>query len=254
MTTTATAFADLHVAGEPLVLYNVWDAGSAQAVAAAGAKAIATGSASVAAAQGFADGERLPLDDLERTVRQIAVHVSQPVSVDLEGGYGRSPEVVAATAVRLASAGAVGCNFEDQIVGGDGIYSIDEQRARINAIAEAVSGNGLGMHINARTDLFLKESDERRHADLISAAVERAVAYREAGAGSFFVPWLADLDLIANLCDRVALPVNVMMRDGMPGIAELAAAGVARISYGPGPHRRAMAQLTADAAAIFGAA
>lgn len=114
---TAEAFGALHVPGAPLVLFNAWDAGSAKTVADAGAKAVATGSWSVAAAQGFADGEKMPLDLAIFNLERIVAAVELPVTVDLEGGYDDAAE----SAVRAKRAGAVGCNLEDRVVGGEGL-------------------------------------------------------------------------------------------------------------------------------------
>ena len=117
------AFAALHVPGDPFILYNIWDAGSAKAVAEAGAKAIATGSASVAAAQGFTDAEGLPIGLALANAAQIVAAVELPVTVDFEGAYAVEPEGVAANMKRLAATGAIGCNFEDQVVGGEGLHA-----------------------------------------------------------------------------------------------------------------------------------
>src|SRR4051812_15858977 len=105
-------FAALHVPGDPLILYNAWDAGSARAVASAGAKAIATGSWSVAAAQAYGDGEALPLELALAGAARIAGAVELPVTIDFEGGYAVEAGAVARNASRLAATGAIGCNFE----------------------------------------------------------------------------------------------------------------------------------------------
>lgn len=120
----ATAFHSLHVKGRPVVLYNIWDPGSAKAVAAAGAQALATGSAPVAMAFGFPDGEQIPLDMAIDNIRRIAASTDLPLTVDLEGGYGVPPETVAATVSRALEAGAIGFNFEDQVVGGSGLHDV----------------------------------------------------------------------------------------------------------------------------------
>ncbi|MEM1261015.1 MAG: isocitrate lyase/phosphoenolpyruvate mutase family protein [Pseudomonadota bacterium] len=249
--TLAAALTALHEPGNPVVLYNIWDAGSALAVIHAGANAIATGSASVAAAHGYDDGEQLPLSSLRATIERITATVAVPVSVDMESGYGESAEQVGETAVALAGAGAVGCNFEDQRIGDDSLYTIAEQCQRLIGIRKALADDDLPMHINARTDLFLKQPDDSKHTGLIEAAIDRASAYADAGADSFFVPWLADLRVIEQLCAAVNLPINVMWRDGLPPIKELAEVGVARVSFGPGPYRQAMAELEAAATRLY---
>jgi len=244
----ATDFAALHRKGTPLVLHNIWDAGSARAVAEAGAQAIATGSWSVAAAQGYDDGEALPMDALLRTARQIAEAVDLPVSVDFEGGYAVAPEALAENVRALIGTGVVGLNFEDQVVGGRGLHDADAQVRRIAAVRHAAEAEGVALFINARTDLFLQNpaADHSKHID---AALIRARAYAEAGGDGFFVPGLADVDLIRALCKGVSLPVNVMKTPAMPDIAGLSACRVARVSHGPYPYREAMTRLTAEASA-----
>lgn len=240
------AFSGLHVAGEPLILHNVWDAGSAKAVADAGAKALATGSWSVAAAHGFGDAEDLPLDLAIANLERIVAATDLPVTLDFEGGYAVSPEDVAANVLRVVNAGAVGINFEDRIVGGEGVHPIETQAARIVAI-RAIAGDGF--FVNARTDLFLQSADH--DTALLDAAIDRALAYAEAGASGFFAPGLKDEALIARLCEVSQLPVNIMAFAGVPVRARLAELGVARISHGPGPYRQAMAALTEAARAAL---
>jgi 2-methylisocitrate lyase-like PEP mutase family enzyme len=244
-------FASLHVAGDPLILFNAWDAGSAKVVAEAGAKAIATGSASVAGAQGFHDAEALPLELALANAARVVAAVDLPVSIDFEGGYAVAPDAVAANLAKLAATGAIGCNFEDQIVGGEGLHPIDDQAARIAAARAAV---GADFFINARTDIFLKAKADTHDEAMVDAAIARGRAYAEAGASGFFVPGLADLKLLRKMCDASPLPVNFMAWPGTPPTAEIAAAGIARISHGPFPWRIAMQALKDAAAAEYGVA
>lgn len=236
-------FAALHVPGDPLVLYNIWDAGGAKAIAEAGAKAIATGSWSVAAAHGYADGQAIPLDLVCLIAGRIVATVDLPVTIDFEGGYAHAPDSLAANAGRLIEAGVVGINFEDQIVGGSGLHALDVQCDRIGAVRRAATAADVPFFVNARTDLFLKEKNRGEHAGLVAEAKERAAAYQDAGASGFFVPGLVDPDLIGDICQASSLPVNVMMMKGAPSVNELASLGVARISHGPGPYFEAMAWL-----------
>jgi 2-methylisocitrate lyase-like PEP mutase family enzyme len=245
----AAAFHALHVKGRPIVLYNIWDAGSAQAVARAGAKAIATGSWSVAAAHGFADGECIPLDSAVANLREIVAAVQLPVTLDLEAGYGSAPGAVAATVTKAIQAGAIGCNLEDQIIGADGLYPVAEQAGRVRAARAAADRAGIPFFINARTDLFLKAPPDNHDAALASAALARARAYAEAGASGFFAAGLIDESLIARVCAECSLPVNILVRSNAPSGKRLAALGVARISYGPGPYRAAIKSIE-DAARL----
>lgn len=234
----------LHVRGEPLVLYNIWDAGSARAVAAAGARAVATGSWSVAAAQGYDDGEAIPLDMLVFIASRIAASVDLPLTVDFEGGYAAAPDDLVATTTAILRTGAVGVNFEDRIVQGEGLYPPQEQSRRIAALRAAADAFGVPLFINARTDVFLA-SEPATHASLVESAIARCDAYAQAGADGFFVPGLVAPDLIARVCAGCALPINVMATGSTPPTSALARIGVARISHGPRPFRQAMAALTA---------
>ncbi|OWV69744.1 phosphonomutase [Rhizobium sp. N122] len=250
-TEKAKAFAALHQKGNPIVLYNIWDAGTAKAVTEAGAKALATGSWSVAAAHGFADGEKLPISVLVETAKSIIDFVDLPLSVDFEGAYSAEPVGAAANVARLVEVGAVGINFEDRVVAGEGLYPVESQAARIRAIRAMADGKDIPFFINARTDLFLAESDLAKHAGLVDEAIERGRAYAAAGGNGFFVPGLIDPRLIEKICAASALPVNVMMRAGAPDVKTLARLGVGRISYGPGPYRLMMEKLKQEAAAIY---
>jgi len=247
----AEQFTNLHVQGSPVVLFNVWDTGSAKAVASAGAKAIATGSHAVAAAQGFDDGEAIPLGFVERNTQQICSAVSLPVTIDFEGGYAESPDEIAVNVQRIIGAGAIGINFEDQIVNGKGLYSVSAQCDRIQAIREAAGKLGVPLFINARTDLFLQATPDQPHTDLIDDAKIRASAYQKAGASGFFVPGLSDESLISELCEHTDLPVNIMMTPDVPAIVRLCELGVSRLSFGPGPYSDSMKNLAERARETF---
>jgi len=230
-------FAALHQAGSPLVLYNIWDAGSAQAVARAGANALATGSASLASAQGFEDGEKMPFEALVRTVSQIGAATRLPLSVDMEAGFADDLATLSDNAAALLNVGAVGCNLEDRLITAEGLRDVAEQAERIAAV------DGAGLFVNARTDVFLDAMGAGENPDtqeLLDAAMARGAAYAAAGARSFFMPGLSDPHLIAKACAAMAIPVNIMRLPSMVSNAELADLGVRRISYGPAPWRDAI--------------
>lgn len=249
MTDLVRQFHQLHVAGDPLVLFNVWDVGSSQAVAKAGAKAIATGSASVAMANGFGDGQQVPMELALANAKRIVEAVDLPVTVDFEGAYSDDPAEGARNIAQLAETGAVGCNFEDQIVGGEGLHPIALQAERIAAAREAV---GPDFFINVRTDLFLKAPRETHDGAMLDEAIARVLAYASAGASGFFVPMLGDLGLLRRLCEASPLPVNFMTYPNCPSKADVAATGVARISHGPFPYMALMGQLTEAARGAIG--
>ena len=251
MTSTekARTFAALHVPGDPLILFNIWDAGSAQAVERAGAKAIASGSVSVAGAYGFEDGEDLPLETALSNAERIAASVGVPVTIDFEGGYAVEPQQAAANVSRLAAMGAIGCNFEDQVVGGSGMHAVELQAERIAAVRNAV---GEDFFINARTDFFLQAKPADHDGALADAAIERVKAYAESGASGFFIPGLTDLTLVERIVKAAALPVNAMTWPGAPSRQQWADAGIARISHGPGPFRQMQKWLENAARAELG--
>jgi len=238
MATKFETFAALHVPGDPVILYNIWDVGSAHAVVAAGARALATGSHPVADANGWPDGQQVPLDFALANAKRIVDAVELPLTVDFESAYSTDPEQGAANVARLKATGAVGCNFEDQVIGGEGLHPLDLQVKRIAAIRRAV---GDDFYINARTDLFLKT--QTYDDALIGQVVERGKAFADAGASGFFVPRLSDPKQIERVVGEVPLPLNVIAFPGSPDKNVWADAGVARISHGPFPHRALMKQL-----------
>jgi len=247
----AQAFRSLHVPGRPLILFNVWDAGSAKAVAAGGAKALATGSWSVAAAHGFKDGEEMPLDLSLANLQRIVHATDLPVTVDLESGYGADPEAVGVTMTRALQAGAIGCNIEDSLPENGSLREIADQVARLKAARAAADALGIAAFLNARTDVFFQAGADQHNETMVEAALERGRAYAEAGADGLFVPGLVDERLIGILVERAPLPVNIMASASTPPAAMLATLGVARISHGPGPYRMAMRMLENAARDVF---
>ena len=236
----ATVFSQLHVKGAPLILYNAWDAGSALSILNGGAKAIATSSWAVAAAQGYSDGEMIPVDLVEKIISRIVATIAAPVSVDFEGGYSDDDGELAENVSRLIEMGIIGINFEDRIVRGVGLYDINRQARRIAAVRGAAEQKGIPLFINARTDLFGQE-DEGTVS--IGQALDRAKAYANAGASGFFIPGLLEDALIGRICEGVEMPVNVMVMDGVSSRDRLRELGVSRISYGPIPYISAMDSL-----------
>tara|TARA_A100001391_G_scaffold156920_2_gene115153 strand:- start:1040 stop:1783 length:744 start_codon:yes stop_codon:yes gene_type:complete len=244
MTNTVDTFRALHIPGDPLVLYNIWDAGSARVVAEAGAKAIATGSYGVAEANGYRDGETLPLGVALENLRRILTVTELPVTIDMEAGYGATPAEVGVSVGKAFDLGAAGINMEDRMPGATELLPVADAAERVTAAAAT------GIHVNARTDVYLGVDPADYSRDLIDAVLQRASAYAEAGAGSLFVPFLGDHSTINAICEASPLPVNVLWAPGRGSVAELAKLGVARISYGHQPWSWAMEKLGADARAI----
>ncbi|MGY3495782.1 isocitrate lyase/PEP mutase family protein [Bradyrhizobium sp. USDA 4502] len=244
----AEAFHRLHKQGDPLVLFNAWDVATAKAIAKT-SPAIATSSGAVAAALGYADGENAPLDIVEGLVSRMTASVPVPLSIDLEAGYGDTPDAAAHSAARILKAGAIGINIEDGLVGGKRQLVAPEQHAaKIRAVRDAAQKLGVHLFINARTDPFLLKFGSPEQC--LNEAARRAEAYADAGADGIFVPGLTDLALIERLVQLTPLPVNIMVTQGVPEIGELARAGVRRVSLGPWPMMAAMRVIGQAAAAV----
>lgn len=247
----ALAFKALHIPGRPVVLFNIWDAGSAKAVAASGAKALATGSWSVAAAHGFADGEDMPFDLAIANLERIVAASDLPVTVDLERGYGAGPAQVGEAVAKALQAGAIGCNIEDGSRENGPLRDIADQAARLKGARDAADGLGIPAFVNARTDVFLLAAPHEHDESLVAQALERGRAYADAGANGFFVPGLVDERLIARLVEGSPLPVNIMASASAPPASRLAELGIARISHGPKPYRTMMRALESEARAAL---
>ncbi|WP_033281716.1 isocitrate lyase/PEP mutase family protein [Streptomyces sp. NRRL F-525] len=223
----ALAFRALHVPGRPLVLPNAWDAASARIVEDAGASAVATTSAGLTWALGVADGDRLDRERALEAVARITASVGVPVSADIESGFAKDAAGVADTVRAVLAAGAVGVNIEDALYGGEGVLRpVAEQAERIAAAREAADAEGVPLFVNARIDTFL------RGAGGVDATLERAAAFRAAGADGIFVPGAVEPGTVKELADGIEAPLNVLVGPGAPPVAELAALGVARVSAG----------------------
>jgi 2-methylisocitrate lyase-like PEP mutase family enzyme len=246
----AKYFRSLHVRGQPLVLFNVWDAGGAKAVAGAGARALATGSWSVAKANGYEDGERVPLDFAIENLARIVRATDLPVTIDLESGYGSTPDAVGRTIERSIEAGAVGCNLEDSDPASGMLRAVAEQADRIKHARKVAETKQLPYFINARSDVFFQQTKPQAPDDeKVAAVLARAKAYADAGADGLFVPGVVDAALIRQLADASPLPLNIMVSDETPSLRELASLGVARVSHGPRPYLSMMKQLAEAARA-----
>ena len=222
----AEQFRALHVPGKPFVLFNAWDAGSARVIEASGAQAIATTSAGLAWARGYSDHYALPVRFLLATVSEIARVIRVPLTVDMEAGYADEFAAIADNAEALASAGAVGINLED------GTLSPEVLCERIAATKRGAARAGVDLFVNARCDVYLKGLTTPDRA--LEESISRGVRYREAGADGFFLAGLVDPAAIRQVVAAVKLPLNLLVRDGLPAVPELAALGVRRVSAGSG--------------------
>jgi 2-methylisocitrate lyase-like PEP mutase family enzyme len=241
-TKKAEAFRGLHSAREVLLLPNAWDVASARIVEECGFAAIATTSAGIAFSLGYADGQKIPKEEMLTAVARIASAVKAPVTADVESGYGNRPEDAAQTASAVIEVGAVGMNLEDAT--GDSnrpLADLSLQLEKIQAVREAAISLNVPLVLNARTDVYLLQvGDPAKRYD---EAMRRLQAFRDAGAGCVFVPGLRDASTIGRLVADLQCPVNILAVPGSPSVPELSKLGVARVSLGSGPMRATLGLL-----------
>lgn len=232
----------LHDDPEVLVLVNVWDAASARVVAGlSGCRAIATASHAIASVHGFPDGEQIPLELMLAAVARIVDAVELPVTADLERGFGDAGDTVR----RAIGIGAVGANLEDAM------SPLDDAVRTVTAAVLAAEAEGVGFVLNARTDAYLRP-EGRTPQQCFEVAVERGRTFLDAGAACVFVPGRLDAVTATALVEAIGLrKVSVLATPGGASPAEFAAAGVARISFGPWPHRVALTALADTGAALL---
>jgi 2-methylisocitrate lyase-like PEP mutase family enzyme len=229
---------ELHRGPSILILLNVWDVASARLVESLGLPAVATSSAAIANSLGYPDGERISRGEMLQAVRRIAAAVEVPVSADMEGGYCKLPEDMAETAHELLVSGAVGLNLEDSQEESE-LVDLSLQLEKLKALKEAGRAEGVDLVLNARTDPYLlKDADDTWRFE---ETVCRAKAYRDAGADCIFVPGLSEGVTIQRLLEESPGPLNVLAGKGGLSVTELARLGVARLSFGSGPARAALA-------------
>jgi 2-methylisocitrate lyase-like PEP mutase family enzyme len=241
MTTGTRGFAGLHRRGQPFLLPNAWDVASALLLAEAGFPAVGTTSLGVTAAAGLVDGAGTGRAYTLALAAAIVPRLQVPVTIDLEGGYSDEPSAVAELAAELASLGAAGINLEDAAAAG----CLRPPRLQAD-IVRAVAAAAPGLFVNARTDTYWLEIGPPESR--LEETITRLKAYEDAGASGVFVPALWEPADVAAVTGRVGLPLNLLWRPDLD-MARLAAAGVARISTGSGPYRRALAAGLATAVA-----
>jgi 2-methylisocitrate lyase-like PEP mutase family enzyme len=213
--------------GPLLLLPNAWDALSAKIFEEAGFRALATTSAGVAWALGFADGENVSWHEMLGVVERIVDAVRLPVTADIEGGFSSTTPDLIYRIEELIGVGACGINLEDGLDHGARLRSVDDACERIDAVRRAATKLGLPLVINARTDLHLRAGND---PTVLEETVARCRAYLAAGADCVYPIGLSDLTLIERLVSQVPAPINIIGRRGAPSIAELQAIGVARVS------------------------
>jgi 2-methylisocitrate lyase-like PEP mutase family enzyme len=234
-------FAALHRPGQPFLLPNAHDVASAVLLAQAGFPAVGTTSLGVTAAAGLIDGAGTGRAYTMAVAAAIVPRLAVPVTVDAEGGYSDDPGAVAELAAELAGLGAAGINLEDAAADG-GLRPAGRHAAIIGAVVAAVPS----LFVNARTDTYWLQVGPPD--DRLAETISRLQAYRDAGASGVFVPALTEIAAITAVTARIALPLNLLWRPDQDA-RQLAQAGVARVSTGSAPYRRALAAGLATAVA-----
>lgn len=237
----AEDFRRLHNRKEVLVLPNAWDVPSARTFEDEGFPAVATSSAGMLVSLGYQDGEGIPAREFISAVGRIARVLSIPLSADLVGGFGGTPEGVARSVRAAIRAGAVGINIEDFAHEERRLVPVEKQVLRLRALLRVQRTTGVPFVINARTDA-LRFSPGDGEAKL-EEAIRRGLAYRDAGADCVYPMGLTDRESIERFVEAVDFPTNVMVRKGLPPVAELKRLGVARVSFGPSASYAAMGLL-----------
>jgi 2-methylisocitrate lyase-like PEP mutase family enzyme len=241
----------LHRPGDPLLLPNAWDVATARAVVDAGFPVVATTSGGVAGTLGYEDHEGAPGEEMLAAAARIARGVDVPVTVDAEAGYGMEP---AELADALLSAGAAGCNLEDTDHAAGVLRDPDAHAAWLGTVRQAASDIGYPLVINARVDVFVGPffagAGPGTQQELVPDALRRAKAYLEAGADCVYPIALWETDAMRHFTSEVGGPVNVIRLPQMPSLTELAALGVARVSWASLLYRDALARFQEQLASL----
>ncbi len=237
----AEVFRGLHNRKDILVLPNAWDVPSARVFEDEGFPAVATSSAGMLVSLGYPDGEEIPPKEFDAAIRRIARVLSIPLSADVVGGFGDTPEGVARSVKAVIRAGAVGINIEDFVHSAKKLLSVEKQKARLRELIRLREVLKIPFVINARTDALryaLGDDDKK-----MEEAIRRAEAYRDLGADCVYPMGLTDSASISRFVHALDFPTNVMVRKGLPTVSELKRLGVARVSFGPAASYAAMGLL-----------
>ncbi len=246
----AEEFRNLHDRKSVLILPNAWDVPSARVFEDEGFPAVATSSAGMLVSLGYPDGEDIPFREFATAVGRIAHVVSVPLSVDVVGGFGDSPEGVTRSVGAIVKAGAAGINIEDFVHTTKKLLPAEKQVSRLRALVALRNSTGVPFVINARTDaLRFGAGDEEAK---LEEAIRRAEAYRDAGVDCVYPMGLTDAESISKFVKALDFPVNVMVRKGLPPVAELKRLGVARVSFGPSASYAAMGLLKRASREVLG--
>ncbi len=229
----AERFRELHHSGKMLVLPNIWDPLGALLIENLGYPAIATASAAVAYANGYNDREQIPFNDLLTLLKRITQSVNLPVTADIESGYAKPDSQLQENIKRLVDSGIVGINIEDTDHNTNTFQSIEAQCGKIRLIRKAAEEMGIPIFINARTDVYLHETNFPSAEIKLNETIKRGLSYKDAGADGFFPITLKSEKDIKEIIAQVKLPLNIITMPGIPDLKTLSRLGVARVSLGP---------------------
>jgi 2-methylisocitrate lyase-like PEP mutase family enzyme len=226
----------LHSQDSPLLFGNVWDVNSALIFQKLGFKAIGTSSAAIAASLGYEDGERMSFEHLLKITKDIQDKIQIPLTVDIEGGYGKHIDMICKNILSLANLGIAGVNIEDSVVNNQReILEAQEFGEKIRKIKKYLSKNDAQIFMNVRTDFYIMGLDNP-----LEETLKRIKVYEQAGANGVFVPCIVSEKDIKQVVESTNLPVNVMTMPNLPNFNELKKLGIKRISMGPFVYNRLM--------------
>jgi len=228
MTDTFNTFKELHHQDQPLLIGNVWDVAGAQLFEKLGFKAIATSSSAIADTLGEADGENISFDDYLSVVKRIITHTNLPLSVDLESGYGSTPDEIADNIKNLVDLGVVGINLEDskEVDGKRSLEDVDLFAEKLKAITQRLKDENINLFINLRSDPFLLQIP-----NALEESLKRVALYENYVSG-IFLPFIKEAADIMAVTEKTDLPLNVLSMQGLPHFDTLQELGVKRISIG----------------------
>lgn len=246
----AEDFLALHHDPKLLVLPNIWDPLGARLLEELGYPAVATASAAVAFSLGYDDGEQITFDTMIDVIRRIADSVTVPLTADFERGYADDPEDAADNVRQVIRAGAVGVNIEDSTKTWGTLYPTDVQCDRIRAVRAAADLEDFPLVINARTDVFYQGQDGS-HADKTAETIARARAYLDAGADCIYPITVGDIETLRQILDAIHAPINVYAPMATTPMRKLEAAGISRLSLGPGMIKASLTRMKEIALALL---
>ena len=225
----AEQFRAQHLDEKLLILPNIWDSLGAKLIQQVGFPSVATASVATALSNGYPDGEHIPFAELLEVVNKISSAVDLPLTVDVERGFADTIPRLKENIRLLIEHGAIGINIEDSYPDHTGLNSIEEQCRKIEAIRETAIQCGVPMVINARTDIFFLKIEN----DPMTHAIERARAFKKAGADCVYPILINKYDDISRFVEEVEMPVNVVLLKPISDLQYLEKIGVARVSVGP---------------------